>query len=87
MCAGTDSHGVLDRARDVLRDGYGIAHATLQVEPDTHRGCPFCFRWGGVHSPQRRRGGAEKDLGVDGVSAFSFAKRMRSHVLPPSLER
>jgi cobalt-zinc-cadmium efflux system protein len=39
VCAGTDSHGVLDRARDVLRDGYGIAHATLQVEPDTHRGC------------------------------------------------
>jgi cobalt-zinc-cadmium efflux system protein len=39
VCAGTDSHGVLDRARDVLRDGYGIAHATLQVEPDTHVGC------------------------------------------------
>jgi cobalt-zinc-cadmium efflux system protein len=39
VCAGADSHGVLDRARDVLRDGYGIAHATLQVEPDTHRGC------------------------------------------------
>jgi cobalt-zinc-cadmium efflux system protein len=36
---GTDSHGVLDRARDVLREGYGIAHATLQVEPDTHVGC------------------------------------------------
>jgi cobalt-zinc-cadmium efflux system protein len=36
---GADSHGVLDRARDVLRHGYGIAHATLQVEPDTHRGC------------------------------------------------
>jgi cobalt-zinc-cadmium efflux system protein len=39
VCAGTDSHGVLDRARDVLRHGYGIAHATLQVEPDTHVGC------------------------------------------------
>jgi cobalt-zinc-cadmium efflux system protein len=37
--AGADSHGVLDRARDVLRHGYGIAHATLQVEPDTHVGC------------------------------------------------
>jgi cobalt-zinc-cadmium efflux system protein len=37
--AGADSHGVLDRARDVLREGYGIAHATLQVEPDTHVGC------------------------------------------------
>jgi cobalt-zinc-cadmium efflux system protein len=39
VCSGTDSHGVLDRARDLLRDGYGIAHATLQVEPDTHVGC------------------------------------------------
>jgi len=36
---GTDSHGVLDRARDLLRDGHGIGHATLQVEPDTHEGC------------------------------------------------
>lgn len=39
VCADADSHGVLDRARDVLRDGYGIGHATLQVEPETHRGC------------------------------------------------
>jgi cobalt-zinc-cadmium efflux system protein len=36
---GTDAHGVLDRARVVLRDGHGIGHATLQVEPDTHEGC------------------------------------------------
>jgi cobalt-zinc-cadmium efflux system protein len=36
---GIDSHGVLDQARDVLRDRYEIAHATLQVEPDTHEGC------------------------------------------------
>jgi cobalt-zinc-cadmium efflux system protein len=36
---GTDTHGVLDRARDLLRDGHGIGHATLQVEPDTHEGC------------------------------------------------
>jgi cobalt-zinc-cadmium efflux system protein len=36
---GTDTHGVLDRARVVLRDGHGIGHATLQVEPDTHEGC------------------------------------------------
>jgi cobalt-zinc-cadmium efflux system protein len=36
---GTDSHGVLDQAREVLRDRYEIAHATLQVEPDTHEGC------------------------------------------------
>lgn len=36
---GTDAHGVLDQARVVLRDGYAIDHATLQVEPDDHRGC------------------------------------------------
>ena len=37
--SGTDAHGVLDEARVVLRDNHGIDHATLQVEPDTHRGC------------------------------------------------
>lgn len=37
--AGTDSHAVLDQARVVLRDGYAITHATLQVEPDDHEGC------------------------------------------------
>lgn len=36
---GADQHGVLDRARSLLRDRYGIGHATLQVEPDDHRGC------------------------------------------------
>jgi cobalt-zinc-cadmium efflux system protein len=36
---GADAHAILDRARDVLRDGHGIAHATLQVEPNTHTGC------------------------------------------------
>jgi cobalt-zinc-cadmium efflux system protein len=36
---GSDTHGVLDRARVVLRDGHGIDHATLQVEPDSHKGC------------------------------------------------
>ncbi len=35
----TDHHSVLDRARDVLRDRYGIGHATLQVEPEDHTGC------------------------------------------------
>lgn len=35
----TDSHAVLDRARDVLADTYGITHGTFQVEPDTHDGC------------------------------------------------
>ena len=34
-----DQHGVLDRARDLLRDRYGIGHTTLQIEPDDHRGC------------------------------------------------
>ncbi len=39
VSVGTDAHGVLDGARLVLRDGYGIDHATLQVEPDDHEGC------------------------------------------------
>jgi cobalt-zinc-cadmium efflux system protein len=37
--ATSDHHGVLDSARDVLRDEFGIAHATLQVEPSDHHGC------------------------------------------------
>lgn len=37
--AGTDSHAVLDQARDLLRDGHHIDHATLQIEPDNHKGC------------------------------------------------
>ena len=36
---GTDAHGVLDQARVLLAEGYGITHATLQVEPDDHEGC------------------------------------------------
>lgn len=36
---GTDPHPILDQARDLLQEGYSIAHATLQVEPDTHQGC------------------------------------------------
>ncbi len=35
----TDPHQVLDRARTVLQDRYHLAHATLQVEPETHEGC------------------------------------------------
>lgn len=35
----TDPHPVLDEARSTLQDRYHIAHATLQVEPDTHEGC------------------------------------------------
>ncbi|GIG70422.1 cation diffusion facilitator family transporter [Phytomonospora endophytica] len=38
-CEDADSHAVLDQARDLLRKDYQIAHATLQVEPGTHRGC------------------------------------------------
>lgn len=34
-----DHHGVLDQARVLLRERYAISHATLQVEPDDHRGC------------------------------------------------
>jgi cobalt-zinc-cadmium efflux system protein len=33
-----DLHPVLDEARRILQD-VGIAHTTLQVEPDSHRGC------------------------------------------------
>jgi cobalt-zinc-cadmium efflux system protein len=39
IAAGTDAHAVLDRARDMLRERYEIAHATLQVEPHDHTGC------------------------------------------------
>ncbi|MET0728860.1 MAG: cation diffusion facilitator family transporter [Acidimicrobiales bacterium] len=39
VAVGTDTHGVLDEARLVLRDRYRIDHATLQVEPDDHLGC------------------------------------------------
>ncbi|MFC7487116.1 cation diffusion facilitator family transporter [Knoellia sp. CPCC 206453] len=35
----TDPHDVLDRARQVMRSEFGVEHATLQVEPDTHTGC------------------------------------------------
>lgn len=34
-----DPHAVLDAARTVMRDQFGVEHATLQVEPDTHVGC------------------------------------------------
>lgn len=37
--AGVEFHGVLDQARQLLDDRYQIAHATFQVEPDTHDGC------------------------------------------------
>ncbi|MCB0986418.1 MAG: cation transporter [Acidimicrobiales bacterium] len=36
---GQDAHAVLDGARTLLQERYGIAHATLQVEPEDHKGC------------------------------------------------
>lgn len=39
VATGTDGHGVLDRARELLADTHGITHATLQVEPEDHLGC------------------------------------------------
>jgi len=39
VSVGTDSHAVLDQARQLLADRHGITHATLQVEPDNHHGC------------------------------------------------
>lgn len=35
----TDAHAVLDEARQVMRSRFGVDHATLQVEPNTHTGC------------------------------------------------
>lgn len=34
-----DAHSILDQARDLMQRDFGIAHATVQVEPDTHEGC------------------------------------------------
>jgi cobalt-zinc-cadmium efflux system protein len=39
VAADTDSHSVLDQARDLLHTRYHVDHATLQIEPDDHRGC------------------------------------------------
>jgi cobalt-zinc-cadmium efflux system protein len=39
VAAGTDTHAVLDQARELLGASYGVHHATLQIEPDDHRGC------------------------------------------------
>jgi cobalt-zinc-cadmium efflux system protein len=37
--SGSDTHAVLDQARDLLRDHHHITHATVQVEPADHTGC------------------------------------------------
>ena len=34
-----DGHSILDQARAMLQERYGIAHATLQIEPEGHQGC------------------------------------------------
>ena len=39
VSTGTNSHQVLDQARQMLADRYHVAHATLQIEPDDHTGC------------------------------------------------
>jgi len=39
VAVGTDSHAVLDQARLLLTERHGLPHATVQVEPDDHRGC------------------------------------------------
>lgn len=37
--AGVDGHDVLDAASRLLREDFGIAHATLQLEPGDHETC------------------------------------------------
>ncbi|CAN5349014.1 cation diffusion facilitator family transporter [soil metagenome] len=44
VLAGADPHPVLDAASALLRDRYGVDHATLQVEPEDHTGCAE-VRW------------------------------------------
>lgn len=39
VARGDETHRVLDEARSLLEDGYGVTHATLQVEPADHEGC------------------------------------------------
>jgi cobalt-zinc-cadmium efflux system protein len=36
---GVDGHPTLDAARDALSGRFGIDHATLQIEPESHSGC------------------------------------------------
>jgi cobalt-zinc-cadmium efflux system protein len=39
VSVGTDTHAVLDQAREMLAHQHRLEHATLQVEPDDHTGC------------------------------------------------
>lgn len=34
-----DMHSILDQASETLREEFGVAHATLQVEPESHQQC------------------------------------------------
>lgn len=36
---GVDSHPTLDAARALLDESFGIDHATVQIEPESHTGC------------------------------------------------
>jgi len=36
---GADQHAILDRARQLLAEGYDIDHGTFQIEPESHTGC------------------------------------------------
>lgn len=36
---GIDTHPVLDGARDLMKDVFGITHTTFQLEPSSHHGC------------------------------------------------
>lgn len=40
VAPGADWHGVLDQARFLLADDYGVTHATIQVEPHDHEELP-----------------------------------------------
>jgi len=39
VAEGADHHAVLDQARHLLTESYGIHHGTFQVEPQSHEGC------------------------------------------------
>jgi cobalt-zinc-cadmium efflux system protein len=39
VAVGTDTHAVLDQARELLQVTHNLGHATLQVEPADHTGC------------------------------------------------
>ncbi|MVA77645.1 cation diffusion facilitator family transporter [Auraticoccus sp. F435] len=42
--AGADTHAVLDAAGELMRDRFGVEHATVQIDPVDHSGCQQ-LRW------------------------------------------